>query len=113
MSRIRPTARAVLQTLKHEMAGLIAVNPEGGKIARAHAVSPQIESGNVYLPHPSLYPWVEPFIESCAAFPNGSYDDDVDALTQALNKMRTIASPMPPLISLTQANYWRSADCSI
>jgi phage terminase large subunit-like protein len=32
---------------KHQLIGLIAVNPEGGKEARAHAVSPQIEAGNV------------------------------------------------------------------
>lgn len=35
---------AVIQELQHEMPGLIPVNPEGGKVARAHAVSPQIES---------------------------------------------------------------------
>jgi hypothetical protein len=29
-------------------------NPEGGKLARAHAVSPQVESGNIYLPHPAI-----------------------------------------------------------
>ena len=44
---------AVIQELKHDLAGLIEVNPEGGKIARAHGVSPQIEPGNVYLPHPA------------------------------------------------------------
>ena len=49
---------AVIATLKHEIQGLIAVNPEGGKEARASAVSPQIESGNVYLPHPSIAPWI-------------------------------------------------------
>lgn len=33
----------VIATLQHEIAGLIEVQPEGGKEARAHAVSPQIE----------------------------------------------------------------------
>ena len=50
---------AVIASLRHEIEGLIAVNPEGGKQARAAAVSPQIEAGNVYLPHPDIAPWVE------------------------------------------------------
>ena len=78
---------AVIQTLRHSVPGLIAVNPEGGKISRAAAVSPQIESGNVYLPHPAIAPWVEKFIEDCAAFPNAAHDDDVDQMTQALRKL--------------------------
>lgn len=82
---------AVIATLQHELSGLIAVNPEGGKEARAHAVSPQIEAGNVYLPDPTTAPWVHDFIEECAAFPNGAYADQVDTTTQAL--LRLAAEP--------------------
>ena len=70
--------------LAHEIPGILPVNPAGGKIARAAAVSPLIEAGNVYLPHPAIRPWVNDFIEECAAFPNGAHDDQVDAMTQAL-----------------------------
>ena len=59
---------------------MIAVNPEGGKLVRVHAVSPQIESGNLYLPHKEIAPWIEDFVEECAVFPNGPYDDQVDAI---------------------------------
>ena len=75
---------AVIQMLVHEIPGILPVTPEGGKVARAAAVSPLIEAGNVYLPHPSYAPWVTDFIEECAAFPNGAHDDQVDAMTQAL-----------------------------
>ena len=75
---------AVIQMLAHEIPGILPVNPEGGKVARAAAVSPLIEAGNVYLPHPQFMPWVKDFIEECAAFPNGAHDDQVDAMTQAL-----------------------------
>lgn len=78
---------AVIASLRTEVPGLIAVNPEGGKTARAHAVQPFCEAGNVYLPHPSLYPWVEPLIAECAGFPRGAHDDQVDALTQALIRL--------------------------
>jgi predicted phage terminase large subunit-like protein len=32
--------------------------------------------------------WVEDFIEECAAFPQGRYDDQVDAMSQALLRRR-------------------------
>jgi len=85
---------AVIASLKHEIAGLIAVNPDGGKISRAAAVSPQIEAGNVYLPHPSIAPWVDALIEECAGFPHGAHDDQVDALTQALNRLQGVSRPI-------------------
>ncbi|PMC72330.1 hypothetical protein CJ196_10505, partial [Bifidobacterium breve] len=67
--------------------GLIPVNPQGGKEARANAITPLIEAGNVHLPDRSLAPWIEPLLEELAAFPNGAHDDQVDALTQALNQI--------------------------
>ena len=73
---------AIIDTLKSEIGGIIAVNPEGGKEARAAAVQPQIESGNVYLPDGA--PWLGAFVEEFAMFPRGRHDDQVDALTQAL-----------------------------
>jgi predicted phage terminase large subunit-like protein len=88
---------AVIQALQHDISGLVAVTPEGGKVARAQAVSPQVESGNVYLPHPAMAPWVESFIDECSSFPNGKYDDQVDEMTQALNRLRGMGSkPAPP-----------------
>ena len=76
----------MIASLQHEIQGLVAVNPAGGKVARAQAASPQIEAGNVYLLHPAYASWVEDFLEECAAFPAGRHDDQVDAMTQALNR---------------------------
>ena len=77
---------AVISTLHRRIAGLIPVKPEGSKESRAHAISPEIESGNVYLPHPVVAPWIWEFIEEATAFPNSAYKDQVDAMTQALNR---------------------------
>lgn len=74
---------AVIQTMKDEISGIIPVDPQGGKIARAHAVSPQVEAGNFWLPDPRLYPWVDDFTLECAKFPKGANDDQVDCFTQA------------------------------
>lgn len=78
---------AVIATLRDEIPGLIPVQPQGGKVARVNAVAGLIEAGNVYLPHPSIAPWVTEFIEECTAFPTGAHDDDVDAMSQALVRL--------------------------
>ena len=75
---------AVIQMLRNRVAGLIAVNPQGGKVSRAYAAQPEVESGNVYLPHPNIAGWTQGFIANAAAFPNAAHDDDVDAFTQAV-----------------------------
>lgn len=76
---------AVIQMLKREISGLIPVNPDGGKIVRAAAASPDVEAGNVFLPDPSIAPWVHDFVEEAAAFPNSVNDDQVDCFSQAIN----------------------------
>lgn len=78
---------AVIQLLRNKISGLIDIEPEGGKIARVNAVSPSIEAGNVYVPHPLIYPWVNDFLEQCSKFPRGANDDMVDMMSQALNRL--------------------------
>ena len=79
---------AIISMLRDEIPGLIAVNPEGGKVVRAQAVSPYVESGNVFIPDPALDARVNDFVEECAAFPNGKHDDQVDSMTQALCRLQ-------------------------
>jgi predicted phage terminase large subunit-like protein len=90
---------AVIATLKHELGSLIPIQPDGSKNARAQAASPQVEAGNVYLPHPTIAPWVDGFIDELSSFPNGKHDDQVDQTTQALNRLRSMvqmrANPLP------------------
>lgn len=76
---------AIINVLSSEMEGVIPIKPEGGKVTRANAVSPTIESGHVYLPRFASF--VDDFIAECSAFPNSAHDDQVDAMTQALNRM--------------------------
>ncbi len=82
---------AVIATLKREITGLIAVEPQGSKEARAAAVSPDVEAGNVYLPDPTVAPWIHDFIEELSAFPHGVNDDQCDSTTQALLRLRSSA----------------------
>lgn len=80
---------AIADILRHEITGIVTWPSKGTKQSskeeRVAAVSPAIQSGNVYLPMDS---WVTGYIEEFAAFPNGANDDQVDATTQALIFLR-------------------------
>jgi predicted phage terminase large subunit-like protein len=86
---------AVVQSLRHQIAGFVEVNPEGGKISRAAAASAQLESGHWYLPHPQLAPWVDGFITECAAFPGSLNDDQVDAWSQGAHRLMAVVGKRP------------------
>lgn len=92
---------AVIQILTNEIPGIIAVTPDGGKVARASAISPDVEAGNVYLPDPGIAPWIGDFVEECTVFPNGAHDDQVDSMTQAINQMhkpKEYEHILPPML---------------
>lgn len=72
---------AVIKALKQKLPGIIAVNPEGGKMSRMMAASPSWQSHNWFVDRNAAY--TEPFITSCLNFPNAAHDDDVDSMTQA------------------------------
>jgi predicted phage terminase large subunit-like protein len=76
---------AIENVLTDKISGIILVEPKGGKMARAIAAEPAIESGHVHLPNPSIHPWVKEFIDESASFPKGKHDDQVDSASQAIN----------------------------
>lgn len=81
---------AIISTLKDKVSGLKPIKATIGKEARARAITPEIESGNVLLPLPSEagYSWVTELVSEMRNFPNDAHDDQVDALTQALTELR-------------------------
>ncbi len=81
---LKANGQALVDTLKREIAGFVGYSPKESKEARAAAVSPEVESGNVWIPDPSLQPWVNDFLNECSTFPRGRNDDQVDCAVQAL-----------------------------
>lgn len=75
----------IIQVLKEQMTGIIAVEPELSKESRVNHVSFAIEAGCAYLPRDKKFTWE--FIDQCASFPNGSHDDMVDSMSQALARL--------------------------
>lgn len=91
---------AVIDVLSVQIAGLVPIDPDGGKEARANAVQPFFRANNVFLPHPdstfTFYganglvesvrnSWVLDYQIQLQTFPNATNDDMVDATTQILN----------------------------
>lgn len=82
----KANGEAVMDMLNEHVSGIIGVNPTESKIARAHAVTPLFEAGNIYVPDPSIAPWIMEYIDELTKFPNATNDDQVDATTQGLSQ---------------------------
>lgn len=78
---------AIVDVMKRKYHAVIPVKVTGGKESRANAVAPLIEAGNVHLRECDAE-----MIEECCVFPNGKHDDEVDAMTQALNRLKDVSA---------------------
>lgn len=76
---------AIISSLKHEISGLIPVNPKSSKEARLASTQPLWEAGNVYLPQNA--PWLDAYVAELTTFPTAAHDDQVDATSQALSRL--------------------------
>lgn len=91
---------AIISMLNRKIGGFIPIKADagtGGKEARAKAVTPWIESGNVFLPRNTT--WASEFVEECAAFPQGQYADQVDGMSQALKKLVPMIGGYDPWVA--------------
>lgn len=97
-SERNPKAKTILIEEKANGAGIISmikeklpnhsiipVIPDCSKEARAAGVSPKVEAGNVFLPKYASF--TKPFIDEFASFPKGEHNDQVDAGTQAWERL--------------------------
>jgi predicted phage terminase large subunit-like protein len=75
---------SLIQELRREGIRAIEVKPEGDKIMRMNAHTARIEAGYVHIPRRAS--WLDEFRKEIMAFPVGKYDDQVDALSQALDR---------------------------
>ena len=74
---------SLIQTAKRNgLQGVIGVKPSSDKESRMYGQTPKLESRSLILPRSA--PWLDDFIEEYLAFPQGKYDDQIDALSQFL-----------------------------
>jgi predicted phage terminase large subunit-like protein len=68
------------------MANLQSSPVRGDKSVRARShIAPEAEAGNVRLP--ANAPWLAALLDELTAFPQGSHDDQVDAMSLGLSKL--------------------------
>ncbi|MGG6295282.1 phage terminase large subunit [Leptolyngbya sp. AN02str] len=77
---------AIIDELKTEISGLVPINPgQSSKEARAEAVSPYYEGGNVWIPESAIARFsVKDYVDEFLSFPDGVTDDQVDASSQII-----------------------------
>lgn len=84
----KANGEAIIDTLKGKISGIVGYSPDSSKEARANAVAPQIQGGNVHLPDPLSFPQYKDligvFVKEWTSFPNGANDDCVDMTSQFL-----------------------------
>jgi len=106
----KASGQSLLQELKRESGmSVIPYKVVNDKVARVNAILPLIEGGRVFVPEAS--PWLDDFIDEAVSFPNGNHDDQVDAVTMAIDILsRTSVSPeayalhSDPMQSLNNTN---------
>lgn len=79
---------ALIEELNKSVGGVVGYVPTESKVARANAVAPLFEAGNVWLPDESICKWVGDYIDELVEFDKGPNDDRVDCTSQALIELR-------------------------
>jgi predicted phage terminase large subunit-like protein len=74
--------RTLIKDLKAAGFKVIGVIPEGDKLTRVSVQLEKFANGQVFFPREA--PWLVDLENELFAFPNGRFDDQVDALIQAL-----------------------------
>jgi phage terminase large subunit-like protein len=73
---------SLVQELRSNIAGIIAVKPEGDKASRMSVASARFEAQQVFLPERA--PWLPDLEAELFAFPGSRHDDQCDSISQAL-----------------------------
>ena len=84
---------SLIQDLQRENIHAIGIDPHGDKVMRMAAQTAPIEAGAVQLP--SRAPWLDDFKKELLSFPLSRHDDQVDALSQALDRALAPRPPVP------------------
>ena len=81
---------AIIDTLNKKYNCVLPIVPKESKEARASAIAPLLEAGQVYVRSRDY-----PLIDESVDFPNSDHDDEVDCMSQSLNRMRNVNAEIP------------------
>lgn len=80
---------AMIASLTGKIPGICPLPAENDKVTRARPASASCEAGDLYIPHPLLYAFVDPFIDEHKKFPKGKQNDRIDTTAHMVNKFQT------------------------
>ena len=72
---------AIISHLKEEIPGVIAIDPQGGKMSRMMAAAPEFQAHNWIIERNG--PWTNQVVTQLTLFPVAKHDDICDAVSQA------------------------------
>jgi predicted phage terminase large subunit-like protein len=108
---LKANGHAIVNALAGELSPIIPIVPRESKEARAAAVAPRIEAGNVWIPDDATgCTWVSDVIAELGAFPRGKYDDIVDSCTQYLSWRRLDPAQVASASRSARMRQWASVD---
>ncbi len=84
---------AVIETVQHEISGVIAIENNENWMVRANAMIPAVAAGNWYLLEGA--PWLTPFVAEFGLYPNGAHDDRIDSASQLAKYYATGGYQLP------------------
>lgn len=80
----KASGQSLIQEMRRESGlSVIPYKTPHDKVVRANSVAPLVEGGRVFLPRSA--PWLDDFLLETTQFPSSPHDDQVDALTMALD----------------------------
>ena len=82
----KASGQSLLQDLRRAGLPVLEYTPDRDKVSRATAATPFLESGRIWCPE--YKEWSLSLIDEASSFPNGRYDDQVDAMVMAVLYMR-------------------------
>lgn len=106
----KASGQSLIQELRRESGlSVIPYKVTFDKVARVNAVTPLIEGGRVHLPEEA--PWLDDFMSETQTFPGSTHDDQVDALSMALDVLsrqtvgiEALSAELDPSGSLNQTH---------
>ena len=78
----KASGQSLIQDLRRAGLPILEYNPDKDKVTRVNACTPILASGRVFLPLSK--PFAQDLVIEASAFPNGTHDDQVDAMVMAV-----------------------------
>lgn len=100
----KASGQSIIQDLRRESGmAVVPYKVVNDKVSRVNGITPLIQGGRVHLPKKAR--WLDDFVEECTAFPAGLHDDQVDALSMAVDILsRQTITPEAMFGSLNASN---------